>query len=850
MKKVDSHNRAETGAQNPQDDPVPILPSETGLGKSSSVSPHGSKSKTHDNELVSGRCATCDSSVRWPSHLSVFRCTICLMVNDLQPLEVRSQQDRRRQSNEKPQMLSLRTTEKLANDCVLLYLQSYIDSGSGSPDRGARMFHADQGISFGQRGQARVCTITSSVDIGDPIVNLDLDSLSGMHTCRRGAKELHAHVPPASTSLPNILSQADLDISLPVDASSSPPGLPSPPFCAVPQQSTCQRLQIGQKYEEKVLHTVFRSLEDYIVDCFCTCDILNESFQLPGPGAPKRSVSEGAMTVSRLASHTSGVRGDHEDIFELELDAKTLLLGDVAENGDNDFKRLVDLIGGFVTHRLMRQRRSCSGIQNQNSTSVLVPDIGGPGAGTSARLHVALGTNTRPGSPRPLDGKIIYYHDWQIKAAAKVMSLLFQANDISGLRRHLPTSAFYNTLLDCCDLIADFETWETRQASFSFCQYPMFLSIWAKIRILEHDARRQMEIKARQAFFNSITSRRAVSQYLVLKVRRECLVEDSLRGVSEVVGSGQEDVKKGLRIAFQGEEGIDAGGTFETSDQFFLVGVVLGLAIYNSTILDVALPPFTFRKLLASAPSYTGPATSTGRPSATPTLADLAEFRPSLATGLQQLLEYNGDVQETFCRNFVADVDHYGQPVEVPLFPGGEKKAVTNANRAEFVQLYVKYLLDASVSRQFEPFKRGFFSVCGGNALSLFRPEEIELLVRGSDEPMDVATLRSVAIFDGWKEGEGTCDDAVTAWFWELFAESATREQKALLSFITGSDRLPAMGATSLIIRLTCLGDDTTRFPMARTCFNMIGLYRYPSKEALRNKLWRAVAESEGFGLK
>ncbi|KAI4177337.1 MAG: hypothetical protein LQ343_000317 [Gyalolechia ehrenbergii] len=238
------------------------------------------------------------------------------------------------------------------------------------------------------------------------------------------------------------------------------------------------------------------------------------------------------------------------------------------------------------------------------------------------------------------------------------------------------------------------------------------------------------------------------------------------------------------------------------------------------------------------------------RPSASPTLADLAEFRPSLALGLQQLLEYEGDVQETFCRDFVADIDRYGQSVQAPLCPSGEQKAVTNANRAEFVELYVKYLLDVSVSRQFEPFKRGFFSVCGGNALSLFRPEEIELLVRGSDEPLDVATLRAVAIYDGWKKGGGPADDAVIAWFWELFEESATREQKALLSFITGSDRLPAMGATSLIIKVTCLGDDTTRFPIARTCFNMIGLYRYGSKEALQNKLLRAVAESEGFGIK
>lgn len=188
--------------------------------------------------------------------------------------------------------------------------------------------------------------------------------------------------------------------------------------------------------------------------------------------------------------------------------------------------------------------------------------------------------------------------------------------------------------------------------------------------------------------------------------------------------------------------------------------------------------------------------------------------------------------------------------MQVPLCPDGEFKAVTNDNRAEFVELYIKYLLDTSVSRQFEPFKRGFFSVCGGNALSLFRPEEIELLVRGSDEPLDVATLRAVAIYDGWKETGRPGEEAVIVWFWELFAEAAAREQRALLSFITGSDRLPAMGATSLIIKISCLGNDTRRFPVARTCFNMLGLYRYRTKETLRSRIWTAVTESQGFGLK
>ncbi len=115
-------------------------------------------------------------------------------------------------------------------------------------------------------------------------------------------------------------------------------------------------------------------------------------------------------------------------------------------------------------------------------------------------------------------------------------------------------------MLDSFDIVSDYDAWESRRGVFSFCQYPFFLSIGAKIKLLQHDARRQMELKAREAFFDSILGRRLVSQHLVLKVRRNCLVEDSLRAVSEVVGTGQEEIKKGLRIDFVGEEGVDAGG--------------------------------------------------------------------------------------------------------------------------------------------------------------------------------------------------------------------------------------------------------------------------------------------------
>ncbi|KAL9100223.1 MAG: hypothetical protein Q9163_004374 [Psora crenata] len=581
---------------------------------------------------------------------------------------------------------------------------------------------------------------------------------------------------------------------------------------------------------------------------------------------------------------------------------------------ESRLRRIVDLIGSFVSYRLSKQQGRKRSNSYDPTAGVLIPSITGFGAGTSAQLHAALGVSAGVNAPDKASGGAVYADDWQIKAAAKVMSLLFSANNNDPVRTHdyskhssqglsnargsssvrkithrhgqlLPTSAFYNTMLDYTDLIADFETWEARRGKFSFCQYPMFLSIWAKIRIMEHDARRQMEIKAREAFFNSIMNRKAFNQYLVLKVRRNCLVEDSLRGVSEVVGAGCEEIKKGLRIEFLGEEGLDSGGlrkewflllvrevfdpehglfvydedsrycyfnpnSFETSDQFFLVGVLVGLAIYNSTMLDVALPPFAFRKLMASAPNYTGPTTSLSRPTPGYTLDDLSEYRPALAHGLRQMLEYDGDVEQTFALDFVAATDRYGQLQQVPLCPSGERRPVNNSNRYEFVNLYIQYLLGTAVSRQYEPFKRGFFTVCGGNALSLFRPEEIELLVRGSDDPLDVATLEAVAIYDGWGKGIEAPHQTQVVWFWNAFAKANAQYQRKLLSFITASDRIPAMGATSLVIKVTCLGNDCERFPIARTCFNMIGLFRYRSREVLESKLWRAVLEGEGFGMK
>ena len=51
-------------------------------------------------------------------------------------------------------------------------------------------------------------------------------------------------------------------------------------------------------------------------------------------------------------------------------------------------------------------------------------------------------------------------------------------------------------------------------------------------------------------------------------------------------------------------------------------------------------------------------------------------------------------------------------------------------------------------------------------------------------------------------------------------------------------------------MKISCLGDDCERLPIARTCFNMLVLWRYSSRDKLEGKLWMAAYGSEGFGLK
>jgi len=263
----------------------------------------------------------------------------------------------------------------------------------------------------------------------------------------------------------------------------------------------------------------------------------------------------------------------------------------------------------------------------------------------------------------------------------------------------------------------------------------------------------------------------------------------------------------------------------QSSDDFFLLGAFIGLAIFNGCLLNQSLSLALYRKVLS-----------------TPvTLHDLAQLRPQIANSLKALLNYHGhDFEETFGLQFTA-FDSSGQ--EIALIDNGTKISVTKENRMEYVSRFVDYHLSAAVDMQFQAFKHGFLSVCGGNALSLFRAEELDLMLQGSADPIDIEQLRRITVYDGFSADETTIVN-----FWAYVKTLSATTQRKLLDFATASERLPSTGFQAMNFRIACIGEDCDRLPSSNTCFNTLYLYRYQSKRKLAHKMDAALKLSARFG--
>ncbi|CAO3617098.1 unnamed protein product [Cunninghamella echinulata] len=408
--------------------------------------------------------------------------------------------------------------------------------------------------------------------------------------------------------------------------------------------------------------------------------------------------------------------------------------------------------------------------------------------------------------------------DTMVIDATKCLAMTYRMNE---KHKFVPYTEFYNDAVnEHIEIKEDFPNYKDRKG-FSFCDYSFILNPVVKADILKIESVYQMRHELQDAFFRALFQG-VNSPYLVLEVRRDHIIEDTLQQLEE---KSIHDLKKQLRIQFIGEEGVDEGGVQKeffqlmvrelfdakygmfsfneesrfcwfnpniilddiTIREYKLLGLLIGLAVYNGVILDLHFPLAVYKKLM----------------NVSVNLTDLKQLDSGLGHGLEHLLN---NCTEEFDHHFQVDLESFGKVQTFDLKPNGSSILVTKENRQEFVDLYVDFILNTSIAKQFDAFQLGFNLVCQDCAIKIFRPEEIEQLICGSSE-LDFEALEKSTVYDGgWNE-----DSTIIKYFWEIVHGFNYEEKKKLLFFATGSDRAPIGGLSKLQFVIAKNGGDSDR---------------------------------------
>ncbi|XP_056109533.1 probable E3 ubiquitin-protein ligase HERC3 [Rhinichthys klamathensis goyatoka] len=334
----------------------------------------------------------------------------------------------------------------------------------------------------------------------------------------------------------------------------------------------------------------------------------------------------------------------------------------------------------------------------------------------------------------------------------------------------------------------------------------------------------------------------------VLRVNRNSLLTDTLKYLKQKTHS----FLNLLKVVFIGENGIDERGLSaeffsllsksllkweksvlevhenllvwfnpdrtQCNKDFYYLGIICGMALYNHHYVNIDFPLALFKKLLQLSP----------------TLNDLEELSPVEARSLKSLLEEEEDVVDVLFLDFTVK----GQE----LVPNGGQIPVTKVNRQKYVDLYVDFVFNKSVENQFKDFSSGFSEGCPLDIWSVFHPEELQELLHGSPK-YDWQELLQSASYE-------RCSDELIKNFWTVFFEFSEENKKKFLMFLYGTDRVPVGGFSTRSLKI-CQSDGPDpdhRLPQAQTCFDRLILPKYSSIKTLRYKLVHAIHFCEVFG--
>ncbi|XP_076788262.1 putative E3 ubiquitin-protein ligase HERC6 isoform X2 [Arvicanthis niloticus] len=449
------------------------------------------------------------------------------------------------------------------------------------------------------------------------------------------------------------------------------------------------------------------------------------------------------------------------------------------------------------------------------------------------------------------DGVPTMQHVSNIKVLLEVIKKVHKANC------QLPETAFIiNELSD----IFNFNTGEIKILNnnllstqpfdiFIFRDFLFIFDLPSKIKFMQHDSSVKLWSEA------MASPEMMGFQFFTLKVRRSHLVEDTLRQLRIAEDS---DLRKPLTVEFIKEIRPEGGGVsseffhcifeemtdakyemfmypedgssmwFPVNPKFekrnyFLFGILCGLALHNLKVINLPFPLALYKKLLNQKPS----------------LEDLKELSLPLGKNLQEVLNCEaGDIEELQMYFSI-----YWDQKDVDLIPNGISVPVNEANKRDYVSKYVDYIFNISIRTIYEEFHRGFYKVCNWDIIRHFQPEELMSAIIGNANCDWKQFENNSKYQNGYDKSHRTI-----LLFWKAFHELTLDEKRKFLLFLTGCDKLHVKGLQNEGIVFRCPeGFSEKDNPRSLTCHRILDLPKYSSMRRMKEALQVAINNNKRF---
>lgn len=406
-----------------------------------------------------------------------------------------------------------------------------------------------------------------------------------------------------------------------------------------------------------------------------------------------------------------------------------------------------------------------------------------------------------------------------------------------------------------------------------YTKMPFIISFYERMKIFKEIV--DSEKALIQGVANPMGPNDFRSRGTMVRIRRSMLVQDGITAFKRIGLQIKDRVMVKYLNEFGEEEmGIDAGGLFkdfltdissrifdpsyglfmvtltqslypnpaaqllygkdEMEELYDFLGKVLGKAIFEGITLQPQFAHF-FLSFMHGKYNYKN------------LINDLSTFDRDLYKNLMFLKTYSGDISD-LCLTFSVNDESMGAITEVDLIPNGRHVPVTAENKYRYINATAKYYLHDRIKLQSKAFFNGIYQVIHPDLLGIFCAPELQVLVSGASSGVSVSDMRSNTRYAG---GYTTIDRNIRN-FWSIVDELDKHDLGRLLKFVTSCERAPSLGFAALtppftIQRVDC--SDDCRLPTASTCFNILKLPTYSSKNVLKEKLLTSIRSNAGFDL-